>query len=153
MTKVPPRHKETWWWNRDVEKVVAKRKVCHQDGRKSKSAEDKQFRCGQEGSIHRYAGSTGILSSTHPTVHPRQTHTHPTYSTNSSHPTLIHNTSAALDTIHEPCAPPTCPALTTPHPSLTPALLSTSHHHTPSVDTHATQTTVHVSVTATTSST
>ena len=24
MTKVPPRHKETWWWNRDVEKVVAK---------------------------------------------------------------------------------------------------------------------------------
>ena len=29
MTKGPPRHKETWWWNRDVEKVVAKRKVCH----------------------------------------------------------------------------------------------------------------------------
>ena len=24
MTKGPPRHKETWWWNRDVEKVVAK---------------------------------------------------------------------------------------------------------------------------------
>ena len=26
LTKGPPRHKETWWWNRDVEKVVAKRK-------------------------------------------------------------------------------------------------------------------------------
>ena len=26
MTKGPPRHKETWWWNRDVEEVVAKRK-------------------------------------------------------------------------------------------------------------------------------
>ena len=25
MTNGPPRHKETWWWNRDVEKVVAKR--------------------------------------------------------------------------------------------------------------------------------
>ena len=24
ITKGPPRHKETWWWNRDVEKVVAK---------------------------------------------------------------------------------------------------------------------------------
>ena len=41
MTKGPPRHKETWWWNRDVEKVVAKRKVCHKAWRKSKSAEDK----------------------------------------------------------------------------------------------------------------
>ena len=39
----------------------------------------------------------------------RQTHTHLTYSTNSSHPTLIHNTSAALDTIPEPRVPPTCP--------------------------------------------
>ena len=28
-------------WNRDVEKVVAKRKVCHKAWRKSKSAEDK----------------------------------------------------------------------------------------------------------------
>ena len=36
MTKGPPRHKETWWWNRDVEKVVAKRKVCHKAWRKSK---------------------------------------------------------------------------------------------------------------------
>ena len=26
MTKGPPRHKETWWWNRDVEKVVAKQR-------------------------------------------------------------------------------------------------------------------------------
>ena len=59
--------------------------------------------------------------------------------------TLIHNTSAALDTIPEPRVPPTCPALTTPHPSPTPALPSTSHHHTPSADTHATQTTVHAS--------
>ena len=41
MTKGPPRHKETWWWNRDVEKVVAKRKVCHKAWRKSKSSEDK----------------------------------------------------------------------------------------------------------------
>ena len=24
MTKSPPRHKETWWWNRDVEEVVPK---------------------------------------------------------------------------------------------------------------------------------
>ena len=24
MTNGPPRHKETWWWNRDVEKVVGK---------------------------------------------------------------------------------------------------------------------------------
>ena len=29
------------WWNRDVEKVVAKRKVCHKAWRKSKLAEDK----------------------------------------------------------------------------------------------------------------
>ena len=29
MTKGPPRHKETWCWNREVEKVVAKRMVCH----------------------------------------------------------------------------------------------------------------------------
>ena len=37
MTKGPPRHKETWWWNRDVEKVVAKLKVCHKAWQKSKS--------------------------------------------------------------------------------------------------------------------
>ena len=36
-------------------------------------------------------------------------------------------------------------ALTTPHPFPTPAFLSTSHHHTLSADTHATQTTVHAS--------
>ena len=41
MTKGLPRHRETWWWNRDVEKVVAKRKVCHKAWRKSKSAEYK----------------------------------------------------------------------------------------------------------------
>ena len=52
--------------------------------------------------------------------------------------TLIHNTSVALDTIPEPRVPPTCPALTTPHPSPTPALLSTSHHHTLSADAHET---------------
>ena len=40
MTKGPPRHKETWWWNRDVEEVVVKRKVCHKAWRKSKSAEN-----------------------------------------------------------------------------------------------------------------
>ena len=41
MTKGVPRHNETWWWNRDVEGVVAKRKVCHKAWLKSKSAEDK----------------------------------------------------------------------------------------------------------------
>ena len=41
MTKGPSRHKETWWWNRDVEKVVVKRKVCHKACQKSKSADDK----------------------------------------------------------------------------------------------------------------
>ena len=41
MTNGPPRHKETWWWNRDVEKVVAKRMVCYKAWRKSKLAEDK----------------------------------------------------------------------------------------------------------------
>ena len=41
MTKGSLRHKATWWWNRDVDKVVAKRKVCHKSWRKSKSAEDK----------------------------------------------------------------------------------------------------------------
>ena len=40
MTNGPPRHKETWC-NRNVEKVVTKRKVCHKTWRKSKSAEDK----------------------------------------------------------------------------------------------------------------
>ena len=35
MTKGPPRHKETWWWNRDVENVVAKRKVCHKAWQKA----------------------------------------------------------------------------------------------------------------------
>ena len=61
--------------------------------------------------------------------------------------TLIHNTSAALDTIPEPRVQPIYPALTTttPHPSLTPALPSTLHHHTISAYTHATQTTVHTS--------
>ena len=41
MTKFPRRHKDTWWWNRDVEEVVAKRKVCHKAWQKSNSAEDK----------------------------------------------------------------------------------------------------------------
>ena len=41
ITKGQPRHKETWWWNRDVEKGVAKRNVYHKAWRKSKSAEDK----------------------------------------------------------------------------------------------------------------
>ena len=56
MTKGPPQHKETWWWNKDVENVVAKRKVCHKAWQKSKSAET-YFRCGQEESIHSCAGS------------------------------------------------------------------------------------------------
>ena len=43
MTKCPARHKETWWWNRDVEEVVAKRKLCHKAWRKSKSDEDKHI--------------------------------------------------------------------------------------------------------------
>ena len=40
MTKGPLRHKETWWWNRDVEEDVAKRNACHKVWQKSKSAED-----------------------------------------------------------------------------------------------------------------
>ena len=41
MSNGPPQHKETWWWNRDEDEVVAKRKVCHKAWCKSKSAEDK----------------------------------------------------------------------------------------------------------------
>ena len=41
--------------------------------------------------------------------------------------------------------PPTCPVLTTRHPSPTPALPSPSHPHTLSAYTYATQTTVHAS--------
>ena len=60
----------------------------------------------------------------------------------------------ALDTIPEPRVRPTCPAPTTLNPSPTPALPSTSHHHTLSSDTHATQTnSTRITVTATTSST
>ena len=40
-TKGPPQHKETWWWNRHVEEVIAKRKVCHKAWVKYKTAEDK----------------------------------------------------------------------------------------------------------------
>ena len=78
---------------------------------------------------------------------PSQTHTYLTTPPTPHIPrtTLIHNTSAALDTIPEPRVLPTCPALTTPHPSPTPALPSTSHHHPLPSDTHATQTTVHAS--------
>ena len=32
MTKGPPRHKETWWWNRDLEEVVAERYVTKPGG-------------------------------------------------------------------------------------------------------------------------
>ena len=32
MTKGPPRHKETWWWNRDVENVVAKLRCVTKPG-------------------------------------------------------------------------------------------------------------------------
>ena len=43
MTKGPPQHKETWWWNKDVEEVVNKRKICHKVWLKFKSAEDKHI--------------------------------------------------------------------------------------------------------------
>ena len=38
MTRGPPRHQDTWWWNRYVEEVVTK---CHKTWRNSKSEEDK----------------------------------------------------------------------------------------------------------------
>ena len=82
-----------------------------------------------------------------PTPH-RAKHIHISHSPPTPHiprTTLIHNASAALDTMSKPRVMPTCPALTTPHPSPTPALPSTSHHHTLSADTHATQTKVHAS--------
>ena len=62
--------------------------------------------------------------------------------------TLIHSTSAALDTIHEPRVPLTYSSAltTTTHPPfLTPALPSPSHPHTLSAYRHATQTTRHAS--------
>ena len=61
--------------------------------------------------------------------------------------TLIHITSAELDTIAEPRVQPTCPALitSTHHPSPTPALPSPSQPHSLSAYTHATQSTVHAS--------
>ena len=74
-----------------------------------------------------------------------KTYTHISYtppipSSHESHSSITRQ----LDTI---CEPPTCPALTTttPHPSPTPALPSTSHYHTLSAYKHATQTTVHAS--------
>ena len=78
---------------------------------------------------------------------PSQTHTHTPSTPFIPRTTLIHSTSAALDTIPEPRVSPTCPALTTttPHPSSTYALPSPSHSHTLSSYTHATQTTVHAS--------
>ena len=59
--------------------------------------------------------------------------------------TLIHNTSAALDTIPEPHVAPTCPALTTPTPNPSPTPAYPSPSHPLSAYTHATQTTVHAS--------
>ena len=35
------RSTSTWWWNRDVKEVVAKRKVCHKACRKTKSTKNK----------------------------------------------------------------------------------------------------------------
>ena len=61
MTNGPPQHKETWWWNRDVEKMVAKRKVCHKAWRKSKSAEDKHTLV-KGLKIGKAAGPTGVVS-------------------------------------------------------------------------------------------
>ena len=91
-----------------------------------------------------------IIHSTHhpPPTPPRAKHIHISHTPPNPHiprTTLIHNTSDALDTMPEPRVPPTCPALTTPHPFPIPALPSTSHHHTLSADTHATQTTVNAS--------
>ena len=83
--------------------------------------------------------------SSHPPTPPRAKHIHISHTPHLSRTTLIHNTSDALDTMPEARVRPTCPALTTPHPSPTSALPSTSHHHTLSENTHATQTTVHAS--------
>ena len=97
---------------------------------------------------------TGLVKSRpNPLIHspptpPRAKHIHISYNPPTLHitrTTRILNTSATLCTIPEPRVPPTCPALTTHHPFPTPALRSTSHHHTLSADRHATQTIVHVS--------
>ena len=91
--------------------------------------------------------SSHPLTSSPPTPPPAK-HIHISHTPPTPHiprTTLIHNTSAALDTIPEPRVPPTCSALTTPHPPLTSALPSTSHHQTLSAYTHETQTTVHAS--------
>ena len=29
MTKGPPRHKETWWWNKDVAEAVKEKKIMY----------------------------------------------------------------------------------------------------------------------------
>ena len=82
-----------------------------------------------------------------PPTSPRDKHMHISHTPLIPRTTRIHSRSAELDTILEPRVPPTCPALTTttPHPFPTLALPSTSHHHTISAYTHATQTTVHAS--------
>ena len=85
-----------------------------------------------------------------PPTQPRAKHIHISHTSPTPlipRTTLIHSTSAALDTIPEPRAPPTYPSLTTTtsHPSPTPAFPSPSHPHTLSAYTHVTQTTVHAS--------
>jgi hypothetical protein len=41
MTRGPPRHTETWWWNEEIAEVVAQKRKAYLLWRKSKSEEDK----------------------------------------------------------------------------------------------------------------
>lgn len=42
VTKGPPRHKETWWWNRETEKAVANKRTMFLAWRRSQSQQDKE---------------------------------------------------------------------------------------------------------------
>ena len=44
-TKGPPRHKETWWWNKDVAKVVEEKQTLFKIWRKSKTEVDRAAYC------------------------------------------------------------------------------------------------------------
>ena len=37
----PPRHRETWWWSREVEEVVMYKRMCFRKWKRSKSEQDK----------------------------------------------------------------------------------------------------------------
>jgi hypothetical protein len=41
ITKGPPRHKETWWWNDDVEKAVVEKKRCYRVWHETKTEVDR----------------------------------------------------------------------------------------------------------------